>query len=317
MRWASLMLFGLMLSLCAGVRNSSADIEYWFDFEPIGTMGGPIYLDVDWPTEPTEGFDWRSGIYISANIDDHDHMDVYEVDTATSNWVWLGPMSAPGSPEITWTCSWGVFEESSDDTAVGYAGVTWRPTEPFQDTVEIDVEVDDPYDTLIDFEMGDRDDAPESDSEVLRVRWPKTINVSHRRRDANDPPLDMGFVFGYYNVVEILDNFGQPYPGIEVQGDMADIATFNAPRNNHGDSTPEGNINWLSDVNGTTDSNGLIRRFDLVQGPLTEAQLQTDSPHIHKRAYVVARANVKKRYWNPFPNCTGTHTNQYVNGVPP
>lgn len=311
MRVLYTLLFASLAVAAAGARATCLQL---YEFTPTPALT----LDVDWPQQPTLGFDWRYGIPLTASADDSDVADIFEWNEVTQEYEFWGQMEVWGSPEIVWTCSWGIFSETGTNQAIG-ASAHWMPTEPLQDTVTIECEANDRHDELGLCDDGDRDDQDDYDFAVYDVRFPKTITVASRRRVAGDPPLDEGYVFGYYNTVEVLDNWGGGFAGLEVRQDLADpFKPPERPRNTHGDSTSEAGNTWIGpDATGTTDQDGRINSLDLVQGPLSEGMLEEDSPHVLKRVFVVDRPVVRRMYFNPLPLCTGQHLNSYPSLPPP
>jgi len=300
-----------LLALSAG--GAQAFCQYWYDFEP----GEPCRLDVNWPTEPPVGFDWRYGIPLTATADDDDTADIFEWNELTQEYEFWTQMEVPGSPEIKWTCSWGIFSETGNSEAVG-PSVQWMPTEPLQDSVTIDCEANDRHGVLGLCDGGNRDDDDDDDSAVYNIRYPDAINVASRRRDAADPPLDEGNQFGYYNMVQILDNWGEGFAGLEVRQELASLMVppfF--PTNTHTDPTSDAGITWMErDTAGVTDEHGWIRRFDLVQTMNTEMDLRNDSLHFLKRAEAAERTVLRRMYCNPISSCTAQHVNSYPS-LPP
>jgi len=226
---------------------------------------------------------------------------------------WIGD-----SFTCTWTCSDGSFVESGTNTVQNAFSVTWGADDTPTDNVTISCEANDGA-VVPDGEQGSRDDGAQTCQQVLPIRFPKTITISHRLHNGSDPPLERGNSFGFYNIIKVRDNRGVPFPGLWVDQDVLIDPGARTPLASHG-SRPwtapetEDSCDWLHDVEGMnaiTDQMGNAK--DLVQGQ-NENAVRFQTYHKFKRVKVPAPPpGLKKFYWNPspYPECTRPHADHY------
>lgn len=209
-------------------------------------------------------------------------------------------------------CSWGRFAETGTDSATNHWALTWETGgEPPQSTVTFTVVMFD-YVWMPPGDFGSRDDSDLTTQMTVDVRYPGSIEVSHRLHDPNtDPPLDFGG-FGYYNIIKVFDNRGNPFEYVGATQFRADPSLS---RRTH--LTNPTVSNWQLDLQTTmTDENGELK--DLVQG-VDRMELENDPEHEYKRVITYPTPpTLEKRYWNPspFPTCNASHVAGSYESIP-